>query len=31
MMQEFYLNVVKNPDSFYFTEEGKKKTNFWEG
>ena len=31
MMQEFYLNVLKNPDNFYFTEQGKKLTNFWEG
>lgn len=30
-MQELYLNVVKNPDNFYFTEQGKLLTNFWEG
>lgn len=30
MMHSFYKNVHKHPESFYFTEEGKTRTNFWE-
>ena len=31
ILQSFYENIHKFPQSFYFTEEGQQVTNFWTG